>query len=181
MPASLIQLVVDLCLLRRGPQDLPHSPPLALAALVALMALELFVPNAQATEAIDYLPLAAYGVLFVLIVWAALRLRKVDARFWQTLLGLASTALLFSLLMLPIRVAIGPIDPETLMPIAPMTPMLVLLMLANLVLAVWRLVVQGHIWRHALETSLSVGILTALAVEIVSLVTLLSLFHTDGV
>jgi hypothetical protein len=180
MPIRLIQLVVDLCLFRRGPQDLPHNPPLALAGVVALMGLELFAPSTQSGPG-DYLPLAVYGVLFVLIVWAALRLRKVDARFWQTLLGLAGSALLFSLLMLPIRMTIGPIDPATYLPVAPMSPLIVLLLLANLVLALWRLVVQGHIWRHALETSLPVGILTALAVEIVSLVTLVSLFRAASV
>lgn len=164
MPARLIALFLDLLSLRRGPQDLPHAPVLAVALVLALLLVESWSSRALGVAANLGPALVLSGLLALAIPWAVLRLRGLAARFWQTALALAGTGLVFGLLALPLMLAMGPIDPANPAAIPP------LLGWSTVLLAGWRLVVAGHVWRHALEVPLPSGVLVALATFIAELV-----------
>lgn len=164
MPARLIALILDLLSLRRGPQDLPHAPPLAVAAVLAVLLVESWSSRALGVAASLGPALVLSGVLALAIPWGVLRLRGLQARFWQTALALAGTGLVFALLALPLMLAMGPVDPANPASIPPMLGWAIVL------LAGWRLVVAGHIWRHAMDVPLPSGVLIALATFIAELV-----------
>lgn len=174
MFARLIAALFDLCLLRIGPQDLPHRPPLVLALLAAALALEAFSARQIGADS-DLLPsLLVSGAFALAATLIVLKLRGVESRYWQTLLALVGTGLLFSLLALPLLVAMGPLDPENPPPLAP------LLGWGIVLLAGWRLVVSGHIWRHALGIPLPTGVLVALGLFMAELLLQRALFSLAG-
>ncbi len=170
MLVRLISLVIDLCRFRSGPQDFPHSPPLAITVLLIQLGVVLLrVQIAQAEQ--DMLPaLLAKGVFAFASVWVVLRLRELHARYWQTLLALVSVELVFTLLLFPLIVLAGNVDPQTPQPLAPLYGWLALLGLA------WLVLVFGHVWRHALNVLLPIGVLVAVALMMVESVLMVSMF-----
>ncbi|MDZ3823177.1 MAG: hypothetical protein U0S76_06205 [Pseudoxanthomonas sp.] len=164
MPARLIALFLDLLSLRRGPQDLPHAPVLVVAVVVAVLLVESWSSRALGVTTSLGPPLVLSGLLALAIPWTVLRLRALQPRFWQTALALAGTGLVFALLALPLMLAMGPVDPANAANIPPLLGWSIVL------LAGWRLIVAGHIWRHALEVPLPSGVLVALATFIAELV-----------
>ncbi len=153
----LLKTFVDICLLERGPQDLPASPFLLGATLsaygtilvvLASVTLGKSFPVALAHAALDIL------VLLVLLQ-LLLRLRDLRQRFVQTAIALSGTSALMTLVAAPVqhwllRAQKNHVDGSI--------PFLFLLLLIA-----WSLVVDGHILRNALSVPLRVGILLALA------------------
>lgn len=152
----LIATLFEICLLRRGPQDLPHNPAVTLALLGAVLALEAYSATRFGGAQDLSLALLLSGGFTLAATWAILRLRRVEARYWQTLMAIVGTAMLFALLALPLLAGIGPLNEETVRNMPP------LLGWGIVIIAIWRLIVTGHIWRSALEVSLPVGVLIAL-------------------
>ncbi len=170
MQSRLIALLFDLCLLKRGPQDLPHRPALALAILVAALVVEAYTASILGSAALLPGSMLMSAAFALAATWGILRVRQMDARYWQTLLALVATGLMFSLLALPLMIALGPLDPDNLPPLTPVIGWGIVL------LAVWRLVVSGHIWRHALDVPLPIGVLVALGTFMAELVLQRALF-----
>ncbi|HBD20559.1 MAG TPA: hypothetical protein DC063_11080, partial [Arenimonas sp.] len=85
---ALLRPLFELCLLRRGPQDLPYSPPAVATFAFALMALQLAMgaateaPPAQLAARVGVTAFLLFGVTQVL-----LKLRGLDNRAAQTLLA----------------------------------------------------------------------------------------------
>lgn len=155
MLARLIAALFDLCLLKRGPQDLPFRPVLVLALLLAGLALEVYgVVLVGVSNSAEVVLLS--GVFAVAAPWALLRWRGLDARLWQTLLALIGTGVLFSLLRLPLLAALGPLAAQPKPALAPLYGWGLVLLIG------WQLLVYGHIWRHALRLPLPTGVLVAL-------------------
>jgi len=97
------------------------------------------------------------GVPWLLLAWRG-HLR----RYVQTLAAFAGTGVLFKLAMLPLAIAIVdlplPKTPEQLAPAQVLVGWLTLALLS------WKLVVNAHILRHALDLRFGLGLLLALAV-----------------
>lgn len=153
----LLTLLWDICRLRRGPQDLPHSPRLLVMVCAFGLGLQLAIARVlgveQDTLAAGVLSLAFnLGALFLL-----LNLRGVKNRFIQSALALLCCALLFTLLSLPIAVLAGdhPVTPEQ------MSPLQLLLGLVSLPLLIWKLMVDAHILRHSLDVPFLAGMVIA--------------------
>jgi hypothetical protein len=160
----LIATLFEICLLRRGPQDLPHNPAITLALLGVALALEAFSASRYGGAA-NLLPsLLLSGTFALAATWAILRMRRFEARFWQTLMAHVGTSVLFALLALPLLAGIGPVNEETIRALPP------LLAWGIVILAIWRLMVSGHVWRSALEVPLPVGVLVALGTFLAELV-----------
>lgn len=164
MPLRLFSVLIDICLLKRGPQDLPHQSGLTLALLLGALALEAYSASLVSSSPLLFSSVVLSGAFALAATWAILRMRRVESRYWQTLLALVSTGLLFSLLALPLLVAVGPLDPDNMPQFSPLVG------LGIVILATWRLLVAGHIWRHALEVPLPVGVLVALGTFMVELI-----------
>jgi hypothetical protein len=170
MLVRLISLVIDLCRFRSGPQDFPHAPPLAIAVLVIQLGVLLLRVQVSGAER-DLLPeLLAKGVFAVASVWIVLRLRELQARYWQTLLALVSVELVFTLLLFPLMMLADTVDPQAPPPLAPLFGWL------GLLGAAWLMLVFGHVWRHALNVLFPVGVLVAVALLMVEAVLMVSLF-----
>ncbi|QIK38413.1 hypothetical protein GWK36_10960 [Caldichromatium japonicum] len=167
----LIQFFVELCLLRRRPQEIPPSD----ALLILIMVVDLVVGTLVGITAgvpglVSLLQSGAELALLLAGLYAALVLLKHPARFLQ-----ASTALLGS------RVVIGltAIPPLLLNLVGGRGSALVALGAFILLgLLVWGILVTGHILRHTFSITLGQGTAIALAFQILVVTVITGLFGT---
>jgi len=151
----LATLLMRLCVLRANPQDLPTSPVLLGAALMAHFALDVLTlfdayppPRALAGAAVDTL-------LLVAVVHTTLLLRNLGNRTIQTLTALAFVGAIFSALAALATTVLGVLVPVTVV-------------WGTMLL--WYLLVFGHVTRNALSVSLPTGVAIALAYFLLSVV-----------
>ena len=162
---KLLNFFVDLCLLRRAPQDLPASQSLLVMVLVvnALAGIVLGVQTwagagvALAATALDI------GALLGLL-WIALQVRGVTPRFTQSATALLGAGTLFTLLAMPLQPLLD--APEEMEAGA----------LVYLLLLVWVQLVYGHVLRHALNLNLVSGVALSLVYTFSSAVLIELLF-----
>jgi len=150
---QLLRAFLDVCLLRRRPQDLPASLFLVYLTLAghALTGLLLSLASHPLGPAL-VLGLTD-TVLLAGLTASLLYVHKLQARLPQTLAALAGTGTLLSLIAFPLTywwfaLHAGAQDPTV--------PTVLLL-----AVVVWSLVVMGHILRHALSAPLLIGLVVA--------------------
>lgn len=157
----ILRTVLDICLLRAGPQDLPASFSLLVVALCANVATS-WLLAAPEIGARNGLWLAATdAVVVIVLVHFALWVKNVPNRQQQTLIALFATAAIVGLVGWPLvrwRAALGDQIEDIVRP-----------SLLLLVLTLWNLAVIGHILRHALSTTLFNGILLSILYMMISL------------
>lgn len=179
MSNPTVSEVIRICQLKGAPQNLPVAPAMAVGLLAVAQAVGL-ANAAQLGASGQNLATAVASLLFTLLATRlVLQLRGRPERFWQTVLALAGTSVVFALLAFPLSAVIGPLppmDPANPAPLPVAAPLLLLIM----ALACWRLVVSGHIWRHALDVPLPVGVLIVLALFLTELVLLATLLVGTG-
>lgn len=158
---AIVHFFIDLCLLRRAPQDLPASRLLlALVAGASLLGSMLLAMTAGEKALIGLLQGGLDLGFLLALLYAILRLVDKPARFVQTSTALIGADTLIGLLaLLPLSLAAG-VDESS--------PMLVLAGMLFLMLVVWGVVATAHILRHALEIRLSQGVLLAIAYDVLS-------------
>lgn len=149
----LLTLILEICLLRKGPQHLPGSPVLAALSLAAYVAAGLVAQSTMTPDAEIMAPVLLDAGLGVALVMLALNARGHFERLTETITAMMGTGALFSLAAIPLLYLIGRQPEEQAAP-APV----VLLWLG---LVVWSFVVTAHILRHSLSVSFSVGLLWA--------------------
>lgn len=167
MFSQLARVCVDMLLLRRGPQDLPSSWSLLAGLGVAYCSLA-FMQVSLVTDAAPAITQAFLAtMLLAAYVNAILRMKGLSSRFVQTLSALFLVGGVLTILMLGPTSALTPFltalaeNPDAQS--APQPPAFALL--AYMLLGFWSLVVFGHIYRHALNVSMWMGIGTALLFE----------------
>jgi hypothetical protein len=160
MPMPPILLTVrDICLLRRGPQDLPHSTALLAQVAALCVAIQLAVAFARDAPVGAVLAGALLWLVFTLgVLQFMLSLRGLRNRFVQAGTALLACALVFTLLSLPVALLVGtpPTTPEQL------TPLQLLLGVVSLPLLIWKVMVDAHVFRHSLDIPFFAGIVIAL-------------------
>jgi hypothetical protein len=165
---SWLYLLRDLCQLRRGPQDMPYSPPLLVAVCAANLLLQLGIAHLVGVGAGgDTLGAGLIGLALNLgLLYGLLTLRGFANRFVQAALALIGCAIVFSLLSLPVVLATGAraLAPETI------TPLQALLALLAFPIVIWKLVVDAHILRHSLDIPFLGGLVVALLWVVAELV-----------
>lgn len=151
---TLFNTFFEICLLQRGPQDLPVSSMLTYGLLSLLAVLgfainQMFMPGQTAILAV----IINIGVLLI-ITQLILRLHKKSARYTQTLTALIGVGIVLALIGLPVfsMLAIAE-NNQTESPFG---------ILLWLVLFGWEIVVTAHILRHATESTFPQGILMAI-------------------
>lgn len=156
--AALLREVFEVCLLRRGPQDLPWSPPAVTAFVAILLGLQLafasfhdMPPAALAARALVTLATVVGATL------ALLRFRGMANRAAQVLLAVAGTEVLFALVTMPLLLVVQPYLGSDNPP-----PSMLLVMLAAVFAFFWKLRVNAAIWRQALEIPVSAAYLLTL-------------------
>lgn len=148
--------LVGILLLKNGPQDMPAgvvAPFLATGFYMAATALSLSIGEGP-DNPVGVLTLAV--ALPLALVRIVLGLGGHPSRWGQTLTALFGTSGMLSLLSLPLAIA-GSTEPS---PVATV---------ASLVLFFWSFTVDGHIWRHALDTSFAVGLAVAVVLFAISM------------
>ncbi len=145
---SLLSQLIDLCLLRRGPQDLPFSPILARNLIIAGVALDLLY--ASLLDFPQALPRIALSLAMLLAApWLLLSVRQRRERYLQTLTALAGSSLIVAAVSLPLALYSADLPP--LLPGATPTPGQLAFGWLSLILVSWKLVINSHIYRHALD------------------------------
>ncbi len=138
-----LKILLEICLLRAAPQDLPSSRVGMAGALAAyamadaITVIDMFtLENALLAAAVDTLLLAAATQL-------ALQWRHFENRATQTLTALAGSGALLSMLAWTGAVLVrGALPPEWIWA----------------AFLVWYTLVFGHVLRHALSLSFAVGV-----------------------
>lgn len=164
--------VIELMLLRRGPQDMPgDSTTLAASAaaycILLFLQVGLIMPPGHAA-----LQAGLATALLALYVRSVLRLRKLPNRYNQTATALFASGATLTLVMLAPTHVMAPYlqaisqasDPQNV----PMPPSFVTL--AYVALGLWGLAIYSHVYRNALDASLWLGVGAAMAFEVLLLV-----------
>jgi len=146
-----VLILLDMLRLRAAPQDVPPGWLVA-GILTAAYIGQGFVADQILGES-DGAPrsLLAIGVQFMAVA-LLLTARNFQARLPQTLTALAGTGFIFGLMSLLILARVDPGKPQ---------PDLALF---YLILFGWSLVVDAHIYRHALSIKLNIGVLLAVLI-----------------
>jgi hypothetical protein len=158
---ALIYFFVELCLLRKGPQDLPASSALFGLALGADLVVGVIIALSAGISA--GIGLTRGGVeiaLMLMLLYLALHFTGRLPRFTQTATALLGAGALIGLAAaLPVAMlpAAGEGEPQ---------PALAVLLFLGLI--VWSVLVTGHILRHTFGLTLGQGAVIALAYDLLA-------------
>lgn len=153
---ELAKLFWNICLFRRGPQDVPSTDALTavlllLTAAVGTLIVYINYPLATALRA---------GVVDSVSVWvttaALLALFRRPRRIRQTFCAIAGSGLVISLLALPLIYwgdLAGETNPDALAPSLLLT-----------LLIFWNIAINAHVYRHALDSDRLGGLAAALVI-----------------
>ncbi len=160
----LIRLFLDICLLRKGPQDTPASSfllGLAVMAYCLVGAVQAFFEE-HWLEGLLQIPLQA-AILWA-FVWTSLKAAGKMNRMMQTLIAMLGTDALISSFTIPLE-AFFLTNPQSAF-----VHMLLLLFM------IWHMVVVAHILRHALSQTLAIGLGLSFIYTVFTLQVLIMLF-----
>ena len=149
--------------LRSGPQDLPAGWAPAATLALAYLAQGIFADRALGDADGEPRSLLAIAVQFGAIA-ALLSLRNLSERLPQTLSALAGTGFIFGLLAMLILSRFRPGEPQAD------------LALLYLGLFAWSLLVDAHIYRHALSVKMGIGVFLAVLIFAVNFTLLRAVF-----
>ena len=149
----LFKTFLNMCIFRYRPQDLPQSYDLLIVCLffytlVNVLLAMTTAPFAQALQ-ISVLDTAIVTIITVFI----LKLNRHYERWLKTLMAIAGTGCIIGLFTLPLFAGAFLLEVSELI-------QSVILMI-YLALLIWNIVIMGHILRHAMETTLGIGIVFA--------------------
>lgn len=157
--SRLVETVTGLCRFRGGPQDLPYSSGLLIGLLLAAVALDYASGNLLGfDETLLARSLLSISLLLALC-WTALSIRGMGNRYVQTATALVSCSMAFSLLILPLAWFFG--SPEGAEAI--LTPAQVMVAWLGLGVLIWKIAVDAHIVRQAIDAPFWLGLLIAVS------------------
>jgi hypothetical protein len=146
---ALLNLFLDICLLRKGPQDVPASPALLKASLAAYGLASLLVQAVSVNLLTALLQAFLDLGLLAGLTYAVLQATGFSGRFTQTLTALAGTGALLGFAILPVTIWM---DRDLEAGIQSGLP--ALLFFGWLI---WSIAVVAHVLRHALSTSMAMA------------------------
>jgi len=168
-PESMVNLLVllfreflNICLFRKGPQDLPASALLLAITVLASMLGSVIVARSSLAWSEALQSAVAETGFMAGVIYALLKLQGMGRRWLQTVTAVAGTNVILVLISLPLlgwllHTQTG--ERDSTLP--------ALLFLA---LIVWNVAILGHIFRHALSTVFPLGILVAIGYYSLSIV-----------
>lgn len=147
---DLLLILRDIVLLRRGPQDLPFTPSLLGMLFVVDVALSALMETLLTLGEGALLRNVAGTGLALGVIYLLLYARQFQARFVQTSLAFLLVSVVFTALIVALFTVLAP-PPLTGTKPEPVTGVQTLSLLAFFALALWKLAVDAHVLRHALE------------------------------
>ncbi len=175
---ALFGVVVDIVLLRRGPEHLPASPALLAVVVASFAVVASLVAAAVATPDQNW-PVELGTVIGVTLLWyqVAFRMANKRERFPQTMTALFAVLLVFAPLMMPLMnawmVQVRNFEATK----APPSSWLGLLLL---LLLCWRFLINVRIVRAAFEWTTFPAVILVLAQEFAMLLVLMALLGTPA-
>ena len=169
---SLFGVVVDIILLRRGPEQLPTSSALLVAVILVFAAATTAVASQVADPELNW-PLVLVTGMVMTLAWyhAALRLARKRERFVQTMTAMFAARAVFVPALIPLSAIISTHRNDT----APDAATTALALLA-LLLSLWQFAIEVRIVRSAFEWHIPGAIALVLAQEFFTIVVFVSLF-----
>ena len=152
---QLIRIFWDICRLKAGPQDLPKRLYLLVIAILAGIILDslttpIFLPKLSVIDVIKVV--VVYNIILLTAIYLLLKLIGYAERATQTITAIAGTGLFISLVLLPALLMMNSIDEQ-------MKSISIFILIDN----VWRIVVNAHIFRHALSVSLLLAMILSVS------------------
>lgn len=170
---ALFGVVVDIVLLRRGPEHLPASPAL-LGTVIAIYLALYAVLNALLPNPLTNWPVYLLASTGFTVLWfrASLALAKKLERFTQTTTAYFAATTLFLPVLAPIEAVLRPfMVSQEAMRAAP-----VMLVFPGAALGIWGLIVQARIVRDAFEWQTFRGLVFILALNFLNALVLGMMF-----
>lgn len=170
---ALFGVVVDIVLLRRGPENLPASLPVLVITVALYAVIASFVASSVAPPEENW-ALSIATVIVVTLAWyhVALRLANKRERFLQTLTAMFAVQVLFAPLRMPVVSALmvqaRAYEENKIPPSTSLTLLALFIML-------WQFVVTVRIIRAAFEWTWFPAVILALAQEFAMLLVLAAL------
>ena len=165
---AIINPFLQICLLRRGPQDLPTSGILLAIALTAHTVMSILLSKVSLSALSALLSGVLDTVLLVALTVVLLYVQRRNSRVVQTVTALAGTGAIITFIALPISGWLHGADR------AAGEGGFALLLL--LILTGWSLAVVGHIFRHALSIPYFLGLVLAIVFYWISISVFRALF-----
>jgi hypothetical protein len=168
---AILKFFIELCLLRKGPQDAPPSPVL-LISTGTLLILTAILSDQLHGDLLGKLSFAlAQVALLSAVVWVILSIRKVSERTIQTLTALYGSGTLIQLLIWPFRAQIvGMEDPQQ-------AQVAMLPLMAIVGFAIWSFIIMIHIYRNALDITRGKAIMISILTQIIVGMAMFSMFQ----
>ncbi|MBL8297249.1 MAG: hypothetical protein JNN30_02770 [Rhodanobacteraceae bacterium] len=173
---SLVAILRDILLVRRGPQDLPYSPLLLAVAALASLAGSYWATVLLLPQQPDVLLHVSAALLLQLgSYYLLLNAFQRKARFVQTSLANLLVDVAFTLAILPLLPIFEPMTrrgatPDTVTAAAAFASLLFI------AFGIWRVVVAAHILRQALDVRLLPALLIYVALVVTSQIMLGAVF-----
>lgn len=173
---SLPAILRDILLLRRGPQDLPYSPILLVVAGLASLFVSYWATALLLPQQSDLLPRVVAALLLHLgFLYLLLNALQKRARFVQTAFASLLVDVLFTAVVLPLLPVFEPLSRRGATPDS-VTAAAAFASLLFLAFGIWRIVVDAHIVRQALDIRLLPALLINVALVFASQIVLGALF-----
>lgn len=152
---KLLNLFVDICLLRATPQDLPASAFLfLLTAVFGLISGTIVIVGSVGALVPALLAQFFDLALLALMLRLGLFLLKKQQRFFQSATALFGSGVLINLITMPLQLLMGSDPADSLIG--------ELGVLFYLVLMIWSLVIIAHILRHSFDIRFGRGLMLAI-------------------
>ncbi len=152
--STLSKAFLDICLLRKGPQDLPQSSVLMSLCLISYTVLDVLL-TVQSRPFADALLVSFVDVGFLLVVTSLiLRQHQYLDRWYQTMTALFGTGVILGIFIFPLVYGGMQNQYEDWLQ--------QIIVLLFLIMVIWNIAVLAHIVRHAISTSLGIGIMIAI-------------------
>ncbi|MEX2353158.1 MAG: hypothetical protein WD709_03150 [Gammaproteobacteria bacterium] len=158
MPRILIILFrtfFDICLFRKGPQDLPAARELFWLVMLCYGAISVALSFPYQTFYIAVITGVTEALMLLLITYTFVYLRSVTGRWRQTSTALAGTGVIFSLMAFPLFYL------RVYLQSGPALQAFIGMVIICLIL--WNIAVMTHILKNALSSSYFLGVLASLA------------------
>ena len=170
---ALFGVIIDIALLRRGPDSLPTSTALMAGTIAFYIAVSAIVismlPSAPPTWPLE---LAVGTIVTLLCFKYVMRITQKSERFVQSMTGLFAVSALFVPVLTPMFSSLMPYlqkqDPQPQLPL--------LHFLATMILFVWLVVVQVRIVRSTFEWPIFASIAFLIGQNLLGMVVFLLLF-----
>lgn len=156
--SAIIKNLFDVCLFRKGPEDLPASSSLLQMLVVVSILVSLFLGSFIHDHQVAFI-LSIVGVILTFAFLKILLIKKPE-RFLQTFIAMLGTTILIDIISVPV---IFPLLNEDLN-----SNLVLLFSLLALATYVWYVVVNGFIVSRAISSTLGYGISISIAFALVT-------------